>query len=66
MPGAEKLVAYGIAALARRLDEAEVARATGSSMGKAKGVVATGKAMADSTDLTTALQQGDISLDQAG
>jgi hypothetical protein len=63
---AEKLAAFGVAALSRKLDDAgEVARTTGTSVGKAKAVVATGKAMADSGELTAALQQGDISLDQA-
>lgn len=62
---AEKLVAFGLAGLSRKLQDAEVARLTGSSMGKAKGVVATGKAMASSAELSSALQHGDISLDQA-
>lgn len=62
---AEKLVAFGLAALSRKLQETEVARLTGSSLGKAKGVVATGRAMASSEELSGALQHGDISLDQA-
>ena len=62
---AEKLVAFGLAALSRKLQEAEVARLTGSSIGKAKAVVATGRAMAASEELSGALQHGDISLDQA-
>jgi 5-methylcytosine-specific restriction endonuclease McrA len=63
---AERLVAFGFAALSRRVDDAAtVAKATGTSMGKAKAVVATGKVMADSGELTTALQHGRISLDQA-
>ncbi len=63
---AEKLVAFGIAALSHKLDDsAELARVTGSSVGKAKSVVATGRVMAASEELSAALQQGDISLDQA-
>ena len=63
---AEKLVSFGIATLARKLtDTSELARATGSSMGKAKKVVATGRVMAVSDELSSAFQQGDISLDQA-
>jgi hypothetical protein len=62
---AEKLVAFGVAALARRIDDAsQVARTTGTSMGKAKATVATGKAL-ESGDLNDALKHGDISLDQA-
>lgn len=63
---AEKLVAFGVAALARKIDDSsEVARATGSSIGKAKAVVLTGKAAAASEDLASAMQHGEISLDQA-
>ena len=63
---ARRLVDFGIAALSRRLDDAsEVARATGTSMGTAKTVVATGKVMAASGELSTALKHGEVSLDQA-
>jgi 5-methylcytosine-specific restriction endonuclease McrA len=63
---AEKLAAFGVAALARKLDDSsKLAEVTGTSIGKAKGVVATGKAMGASQDLTSALQHGEISLDQA-
>jgi HNH endonuclease len=62
---AEKLVSFGLAALSRKLADSEVARLTGSSMGKAKHVVATGKVMAASAELNGAMQRGDISLDQA-
>jgi hypothetical protein len=63
---AQKLVAFGIAALGRRIDDAtEVARMTGTSVGKAKDTVATGKVLASSDDLGDALRHGDISLDQA-
>jgi hypothetical protein len=53
---AERLVAYGKAMLARRMDEAKVARVSGTSLGKAKAVVATGKVMESSPELTDALQ----------
>jgi hypothetical protein len=62
---AEKLVAFGLAALSRKLADSEVARLTGSSMGKARNVVATGKATATSAELTGAMQQGEVSLEQA-
>ncbi len=62
---AEKLVAFGLAALSRKLADSEVAQLTGSSIAKARGVVATGKVMAASAELAEAMQQGDISLDQA-
>jgi hypothetical protein len=62
----QRLAAFGIAALARKLDDAsEIARATGSSTGKAKDTIATGKVLGDSAELNSALKQGDISLDQA-
>jgi hypothetical protein len=64
---AEKLAGYGVAALAaRRADAGELARLTGTSIGKAKAVVATGRSLPASGELTAALAQGDISLDQAG
>lgn len=64
---ARRLVDFGIAGLSHKLDDAsELARVTGTSMGKAKAVVSTGKVLATSADLSAALQQGDISLDQAG
>jgi hypothetical protein len=63
---AEKLAAFGVAALARKVDDAShVARITGVSAGKARAVVATGKTMSDADDLSAALQHGTISLDQA-
>ncbi len=63
---AEKLAAFGVAALARKLDNAEeIARVTGSSAGKAKAVVATAKVMGSSGELSLAMQQGQVSLDQA-
>ncbi|MGH2779726.1 MAG: hypothetical protein ACRDJB_13890, partial [Actinomycetota bacterium] len=45
---AEKLAAYGKTLLARRLeDAAELARVSGTSMGKAKTTIETGKALGD-------------------
>jgi hypothetical protein len=63
---AERLAAYGVAALARKVNDAsELARVTGTSVGKAKAVVATGKVLGASGELSDALQHGEISLDQA-
>ena len=63
---AQRLAAFGIATLARKLDDAhELARATGTSVGKAKDTIATGKVVGDSDELGDALRHGDISLDQA-
>jgi hypothetical protein len=63
---ADKLVSFGIAALSRKLDDsADLARLTGSSVVAAKNVVTTGKVMSSSEDMSSALQHGDISLDQA-
>src|ERR671918_496531 len=64
---AEKLVSYGKAVLAQRLDDAAlVARATGTSMGKAKQTLETGAALADAPEVGDALARGEVSLDQAG
>ena len=63
---AEKLAAFGVAALARKLDDAsEVARVSGTSAGKAKAVVSTGKVLGASEELSAAMKRGEISLDQA-
>ena len=63
---AEKLCSYGVAALTRKIDDTtQVARATGSSAGKAKTVVATGKVLGSCDELATAMQTGKVSLDQA-
>ena len=49
---AEKLAAYGVAALAARRDDvSELARITGTSIGRAKAVVATGRALPASGEL---------------
>jgi hypothetical protein len=60
---AQRLVAFGIASLSRKLDDAS--SVAGTSVGKARAVVATGKVLASSTELSAALQHGDISRDQA-
>jgi 5-methylcytosine-specific restriction endonuclease McrA len=61
-----KLGTFGVAALSRKLDDpTELARMTGTSAGKAKAVVATGRVLNQSEELSTALRHGDISLDQA-
>jgi hypothetical protein len=63
---AERLAAFGVAALAGMVDDAaDLARATGTSLGKAKDTVATGKVLGGSHQLGDALRHGDISLDQA-
>jgi hypothetical protein len=54
---AEKLAAFGVAALARKLDDAsEIARVTGTSVGRAKEKGATGKVLSDSAPLEDALK----------
>ena len=63
---AQRLAGFGVAALSRKLDDAcEIARVTGTSVGKARETVATGKTLRGSAELNSALQQGDISLEQA-
>jgi hypothetical protein len=63
---ARRLVDYGIAGPSRKVDDAsQLARVTGTSIGRARAVVSTGKVLATSNDLSAALEHGDISLDQA-
>ena len=63
---AGKLAAFGVAALSRKLDDAvELATITGTSVGKARAAVATGKVLGTSGELSAALKHGDVSLDQA-
>jgi HNH endonuclease len=63
---AQRLAAFGVAALARKLDDvAELARVTGTSVGRAKETVTTGRILRNSDDLSDALRHGEISLDQA-
>ena len=62
----QRLAAFGVAALARKLDDPSgIARSTGSSMGKAKDTIATGKVLSGSAPLEDALKHGEVSLDQA-
>ena len=64
---AEKLISYGKAVLAQRVDDAAlVARATGTSIGKAKQTLETGVALKDAPEVGDALARGEVSLDQAG
>jgi hypothetical protein len=62
---AEKLAAFGKAVLARRMDASAVAKVTGTSVGKAKSVVETSKALETADEVRSAFQGGRISLDQA-
>lgn len=61
-----KLGEYGVAALARKLDDAaEIARVTGTSVAKARVMAETGAVLGSCDELSSALQQGEVSLDQA-
>jgi HNH endonuclease len=61
----ERLAAFGKTVLARKLDDArEVARVTGTSMGKAKATVDTGKALRAADEVCDAFASGELSLDQ--
>jgi hypothetical protein len=63
---AVKLASYGQTALTRKLDDAaEVARATGVSMGKAKAALDTATALNDAPEVSDAFKSGNISVDQA-
>jgi len=63
---AEKLASFGKAALTRKIDDiSEVTKITGTSVGKAKETVTTGKVLGVSHELSAALKGGEISLDQA-
>lgn len=62
----QRAASFGIAALAARIDDAEsVARTVGTSIGKARDAVETGKVMAGSAPLSDALKRSEISLEQA-
>jgi hypothetical protein len=62
---AEKLASYGKTVLAQRVaDATQVARATGTSMGKAKAAVDAGAALKDADEVRDAFLGGSISLDQ--
>jgi 5-methylcytosine-specific restriction endonuclease McrA len=63
---AEKLAAFGVAALARKIDNpSEIASTTGTSMGQAKETISTGKVLKRAGHLSDALRNGAISLVQA-
>ncbi|MGH2820442.1 MAG: HNH endonuclease signature motif containing protein [Actinomycetota bacterium] len=63
---AEKLASYGRARLAGRIDDAtEVARVTGTSVGRARDAIDTGKSLGEADEVAGALRIGDLSLDQA-
>jgi hypothetical protein len=63
---ARKLIDYGIAALAARIDDAtSLARSTGTSLPQATDTITTGKVLHDSAPLAEALRHGGVSLDQA-
>ncbi|MGH2754789.1 MAG: HNH endonuclease [Actinomycetota bacterium] len=62
----KKIAEYGETVLTRKLDDAEeAARVAGTSVGKAKAVIATGRSLRDSGEVAAAFAGGDISLDQA-
>jgi hypothetical protein len=62
----QRLAAFGMAVLARRVDDAaQIARATGTSMGAAKATIATGRVLRQSDELNDSLRRGQVSLDQA-
>lgn len=61
-----RLATFGVAALARKLDDApKLAQVTGTSIGKAKETLATSVVLGGSAPLNEALRRGDISIDQA-
>jgi len=63
---AERLAAFGTAALSARLgDAAKLARVAGTSVGQARRVIDTGRAVAGSAVLTEAMQCGAVSVAQA-
>ena len=63
---AKKLAAFGETTLTRKVDDAaEVARATGTSIGKAKATVETAKALRDADVVSDAFASGGLSFDQA-
>jgi hypothetical protein len=63
---AEKAIAYGMAALAARVgDAAGLARVAGTSVGRARQTIATGRVMSSEPRLAEAVQQCEVSLEQA-
>ena len=62
----EKLAGFGKVALARKLDNAtEIARISGTSIGKARETISTAKVMGGAPELNEAMKRGDVSFDQA-
>ncbi|MGH2800754.1 MAG: hypothetical protein ACRDM0_24420, partial [Thermoleophilaceae bacterium] len=60
---AQRLAAFGVTALTRKLDDAsEIARVTGTSMGKAKATIETGKALGDADQVRAAFKSGELSM----
>ena len=63
---AEKLAAFGRTSLTRKVDDVvEVARATGTSIGKAKATVEAAKTLRDADVVSDAFASGGLSFDQA-
>ena len=63
---AKKLASFGETVIGRKVDDAAVlARATGTSVGKAKQTVETAKALQDAEVVADAFASGALSLDQA-
>ncbi|MPZ70485.1 MAG: hypothetical protein GEU71_13305 [Actinobacteria bacterium] len=60
-----RLSAFGVTAFAHKHDAADLARVTGTSMGKAKDMAATSEVLGSSGPLDAALRRGEVSLDQA-
>ncbi len=60
-----RLSSFGVTAFAHKQDAADLARVTGTSMGKAKDMAATSEVLATSRPLDSALRKGEVSLDQA-
>lgn len=62
----EKLACYGKTVLARRIDDAsQLARASGTSLGKAKSTLETAQVLTEAEEVGEAFKSGAISLDQA-
>ena len=63
---AEKLAAFGKTTLSRKLDDAaELARVSGTSMGKARTTVETARILTEAPRASDAFSGGELSLDQA-
>jgi hypothetical protein len=64
---AKKLAAFGEATLAARVGDADgLARLSGSSVGRARETIDTGRAMSESPVLADAVGRGEVSLDHRG